>query len=491
MVLADTTKRNTGSAGKSAKQLKAKSFKGSIPTIGVQSTEELNTSLSSLQWLQVLGNPPKLKHLKSRPTTPLANTARAASKSAKLATVQDADEETTPVAGTITLSPGKMLRVPRQAKSSNAGNSSDGENIDYNQDSDVKPPHSYAMLIFMAMRHHGSGKVTLAQIYEFILGHFGYYRVADPGWKNSIRHNLTQHKCFLKIARKQGESGKGGFWALDKSYEAMFEGGQFKGAARRMLSRKPAASNTKGSKSKGRGKATPSLHSRSRHSSSSSTSSTSSSTNEDWELSSSSQTKSLKIKFPKMLSAPIRSPKNSRHFNLSDITNVADPETGRPLSRSLACIGSYLTEGTKSGKAQLPTSTLSEASSACSPRSGPQVVPAKESLFAEESYDYLTDFCSKDADYDDDEGLMECERTGTLALFDTATVTIGTVPTGTPTRRAPTPTLAYVHVSSPRFPLNRTPMTPPVPSDYEYISICSPVDLISRDSQLRPPWAMV
>ena len=448
--------------------------------------------------------------------------------------IKSADEHIPSSHRTITLSPGKMLRVPRQAKSSNAGNSSDGENIDYNQDSDVKPPHSYAMLIFMAMRHHGSGKVTLAQIYEFILGHFGYYRVADPGWKNSIRHNLTQHKCFLKIARKQGESGKGGFWALDKSYEAMFEGGQFKGAARRMLSRKPAASNTKGSKSKGRGKATPSLHSRSRHSSSSSTSSTSCSTNEDWELSSSSQTKSLKIKFPKMLSAPIRSPKNSRHFNLSDITNVADPETGRPLSRSLACIGSYLTEGTKSGKAQLPTSTLSEASSACSPRSGPQVVPAKESLFAEESYDYLTDFCSKDADYDDDEGLMECERTGTLALFDTATVTIGTVPTGTPTRRAPTPTSAYVHVvslrgvpclflavgaclfrwvpsetdpsfpfllsffpslfrsiqSSPRFPLNRTPMTPPVPSDYEYISICSPVDLISRDSQLRPPWAM-
>ena len=139
--------------------------------------------------------------------------------------IKSADEHIPSSHRTITLSPGKMLRVPRQAKSSNAGNSSDGENIDYNQDSDVKPPHSYAMLIFMAMRHHGSGKVTLAQIYEFILGHFGYYRVADPGWKNSIRHNLTQHKCFLKIARKQGESGKGGFWALDKSYEAMFEGG--------------------------------------------------------------------------------------------------------------------------------------------------------------------------------------------------------------------------------------------------------------------------
>lgn len=205
--------------------------------------------------------------------------------------------------------------------------------------------------------------------------------------------------------------------------------------------------------------------------------------------------KSLKIKFPKMLSAPIGFPKNSSLFNLSDITNVADPESGRPLSRSLANIGSYLSEAnaTKSGKAQLPTPTPSEASSVGSPSSGPQVVPAQESLFADESYDYLTDFCSKDADYDDDEGLMECERTGTLSLFDTATVTIGTVPTGTPTSRATTPTPAYVQVlvSSPRFPLNRAPMTPPVPSDYEYISICSPVDLITRDSQMRPPWAMV
>ena len=363
------------------------------------------------------------------------------------------------------MSTGKMLQVPRQstarsngsgssrggAKNSNRGNMSDGENIDYNQDSDVKPPHSYAMLIFMAMKHHGGGKVTLAQIYEFILGHFGYYRAADPGWKNSIRHNLTQHKCFLKIARKQGESGKGGFWALDKSYETMFEGGQFKGAARRMLSRKPAASNAKGSKSKSKDKpsSSTSFHSRSRHSSSSSsTSSYSSKEDSDPPPSRPSQMKSLKIKFPKMLSAPIGFPKNSSLFNLSDITNVADPESGRPLSRSLANIGSYLSEAnaTKSGKAQLPTPTPSEASSVGSPSSGPQVVPAQESLFADESYDYLTDFCSKDADYDDDEGLMECERTGTLSLFDTATVTIGTVPTGTPTSRATTPTPAYVQV---------------------------------------------
>ncbi|KAK6643044.1 hypothetical protein RUM43_004547 [Polyplax serrata] len=84
----------------------------------------------------------------------------------------------------------------------------------YRTNGDKKPPISYATLICMAMRANNN-KMTLSAIYSWIKENFMYYRNADPSWQNSIRHNLSLNKCFVKIPRSKNEPGKGGFWRLD------------------------------------------------------------------------------------------------------------------------------------------------------------------------------------------------------------------------------------------------------------------------------------
>ena len=84
---------------------------------------------------------------------------------------------------------------------------------------DSKPPYSYAQLIVQAIASAQDNQLTLSGIYSYITKNYPYYRTADKGWQNSIRHNLSLNRYFIKVPRSQEEPGKGSFWRIDPQSE--------------------------------------------------------------------------------------------------------------------------------------------------------------------------------------------------------------------------------------------------------------------------------
>ncbi|XP_077090894.1 forkhead box protein M1 isoform X2 [Siphateles boraxobius] len=75
-----------------------------------------------------------------------------------------------------------------------------------------RPPYSYMAMIQFAINSKKNRHMTLKEIYNWIEDHFPYFRnVAKPGWKNSIRHNLSLHDMFV---RETSPDGKISYWTI-------------------------------------------------------------------------------------------------------------------------------------------------------------------------------------------------------------------------------------------------------------------------------------
>ncbi|XP_069136627.1 uncharacterized protein [Argopecten irradians] len=89
-----------------------------------------------------------------------------------------------------------------------------------------KPNHSYIGLIAMAILSHREKKLVLSDIYQWILDNYAYFRTRGPGWRNSIRHNLSLNDCFIKSGRSA--NGKGHYWAIHPANLEDFQKGDFR-----------------------------------------------------------------------------------------------------------------------------------------------------------------------------------------------------------------------------------------------------------------------
>uniref|UniRef100_A0A8C5MGE0 Forkhead box P3 n=1 Tax=Leptobrachium leishanense TaxID=445787 RepID=A0A8C5MGE0_9ANUR len=75
----------------------------------------------------------------------------------------------------------------------------------------VRPPFTYASLIRWAILESPQKQLALNEIYHWFTRMFAFFRSNKITWKNAVRHNLSLHKCFVRV-----ENIRGAVWMVDE-----------------------------------------------------------------------------------------------------------------------------------------------------------------------------------------------------------------------------------------------------------------------------------
>ncbi|XP_067650932.1 uncharacterized protein [Haliotis asinina] len=78
-----------------------------------------------------------------------------------------------------------------------------------------KPPYTYVGMIAVAIHTSSSKRLTLVGIRESLAAMFPFFQGEYLGWRDSVRHNLSSNKCFIRIQTGVKKNVKGCFWKVD------------------------------------------------------------------------------------------------------------------------------------------------------------------------------------------------------------------------------------------------------------------------------------
>lgn len=90
----------------------------------------------------------------------------------------------------------------------------------------IKPTVTFATIIHRALLFLPRGRGTLGEVCNWVAGEWEWFRLnIDAGWQNSIRHNLSLNKAFLKVPRipEDDPESKGSVWIIDPEEGPLFE----------------------------------------------------------------------------------------------------------------------------------------------------------------------------------------------------------------------------------------------------------------------------
>uniref|UniRef100_H3CGX0 Forkhead box P3b n=1 Tax=Tetraodon nigroviridis TaxID=99883 RepID=H3CGX0_TETNG len=86
------------------------------------------------------------------------------------------------------------------------------QSLECYQHANIRPPYTYAYMIRWSIMDSPEKQRTLNEIYNWFTTKFFYFRNNTATWKNAVRHNLSLHKCFVRV-----EGGKGAVWTVDET----------------------------------------------------------------------------------------------------------------------------------------------------------------------------------------------------------------------------------------------------------------------------------